>query len=143
VLSLAGIQPPDYLQGTRLPRQVRGTHPQPFNHGFRGRMDERYDPRAPRFATGAMFILRQYMPAQDLRPTTSAYMFETPTTRVWKKLYDEGKPATGAEALLGDEAAGGVIRPSKSDPDEVNNLAGSPQVPGRSATNCGRRNRSR
>jgi uncharacterized sulfatase len=54
-----------------------------------------------------------------------AYMFETPTTRTWKRLYDAGE-------LPSEQAAFWEPRPAEElydlsvDPDEVVNLAGSP-----------------
>ena len=42
MLSLAGIQPPDYLQGTAFLGPYEGPV-QPYLYGFRDRMDERYD----------------------------------------------------------------------------------------------------
>jgi len=42
VLSLAGIQPPDWMQGHAFLGKFQEA-PQSFVHGFRGRMDERDD----------------------------------------------------------------------------------------------------
>jgi len=88
VLSLAGIKPPDQFQGYAF----LGAHQapeQPFIHGFRGRMDERIDctrsVRDKRYS-----YLRHYMPHRIYGQHVS-YMFETPTTEVWRKMFDQGK----------------------------------------------------
>ena len=82
--------------------------PQPFVYGFRGRMDERID--LVRSVTDGRYVyVRNYMPhliyGQHLD-----YMFQTPTTRVWKQLHDRGKAHAGAGRLLEAEAAGGTLR---------------------------------
>ncbi|MEO6810061.1 MAG: sulfatase-like hydrolase/transferase, partial [Isosphaeraceae bacterium] len=123
VLSLAGVQPPTSMQGHAFLGEFAAP-PQPFLYGFRGRMDERVD--LVRSATDGRYVyIRNYMPhliyGQHL-----AYMFETPTTQVWKKLHDEG-------ALTPIQDAFWKPKPSeelydlKTDPDEVHNLAGSPE----------------
>src|SRR2546430_17158814 len=60
VLSLAGIQPPDWMQGRAFLGKFLEA-PQPFVHGFRGRMDERDD--LVRSVTDGRYVyIRNYMP---------------------------------------------------------------------------------
>ena len=62
------------------------TAPQDYLHGLRGRMDERYD--LVRSARNERYVyLRQFMPHRIYGQYIN-YMFQTPTTRVWKQLYD-------------------------------------------------------
>ncbi len=121
VLSLAGIEPPDWMQG----HAFLGPHadsPRQYVHGFRGRMDERYD--MVRSVRDSRYVyVRNYMPhliyGQHLE-----YMFQTPTTVAWKNLFDAGK-------LNPEQAAFWKPKPPEElydlekDPDEVRNLAGS------------------
>src|SRR5262249_37148645 len=88
VRALAGIQPPEWMQGNAfLGRDIKPR--QPFLHGFRGRMDERYDP--VRSVTDGRYVyLRNYLP-QKIYGQHIDYMFQTPTTQVWKRLHDQGK----------------------------------------------------
>ncbi len=121
VLSLAGIRPPEHFQGHAFMGRYAAP-PQPYLYGFRGRMDERCDMvRAVR--DGRFVYIRNYMP-HEIYGQHVAYMFETPTTRVWKRLHDEGK-------LSETQSAFWMTKPPEelydleADPDEVRNLAGS------------------
>lgn len=123
VLSLAGIKPPDYYQGHAFMGRFEAP-PQPYLHGFRGRMDERYD--LVRSVRDQRHIyIRNYMP-HKIYGQYLDYMFQTPTTRVWKRLYDEGKlkpPMT----YFWETKPVEELYDLRDDPDEVHNLAGSPR----------------
>jgi uncharacterized sulfatase len=122
MLSLAGVRPPDWMQG----RAFLGRHAvagPPYLYGLRGRMDERYD--LLRSVRDARYVyIRNYMPhriyGQHLQ-----YLFLMPTTRVWKQWYDEGR-------LLPQQRAFWEPKPVEelydleTDPDEVRNLADDP-----------------
>jgi uncharacterized sulfatase len=121
LLSLAGLRPPEAYQGHAFlgPRE---TAPQPFLHGFRGRMDERYD--MVRSVRDQRYVyIRNYLP--DRIPGQHvAYMFETPTTRVWKQLYDEGK-LKPEQKHFWEPKPPEELYDLQNDPDEVHNLADS------------------
>jgi arylsulfatase A-like enzyme len=122
VLSLAGLKPPEWMQGRAfLGRFIAA--PNEFLHGFRGRMDERYD--LVRSVTDGRYVyIRNYMPhliyAQHLD-----YMWQTPTTRVWEKLHEQGK-LTPAQDAFWNRKLPEELYDLQSDPDEVKNLAISP-----------------
>ncbi len=102
VLSLAGIEPPAHLQGHAFAGPFEAP-PQPYAYAFRGRMDERYD--MVRSVRNERYIyIRNFMPhriyGQYIR-----YVFQTPTTAVWRRLYAEGRlqpprPISGRESPL-------------------------------------------
>ena len=123
LLSLAGLKPPEWMQG----RAFMGQHeepPQPYIYGFRGRMDERYD--MVRSVRNARYIyIRNYMP-HLIYGQFIAYQFETPTTRVWKKLYDEGK-LKPPQTLFWERKPPEELYDLQADPDEVKDLASSPE----------------
>jgi arylsulfatase A-like enzyme len=123
VLSLAGLQAPRHIQG----HAFVGAHtaPEPrYLFGFRGRMDERYD--FVRSARDRRYVYaRNYMP-HKVYGQHVAYMFETPSTRVWKKLHDEGKLKPEQAFFFGTKPAE-ELYDLQSDPHEVRNLAGSAQ----------------
>lgn len=121
LLSLAGVQPPDYFQG----RAICGEFAKPapaFIHGFRGRMDERYD--LVRSTTDGRYVyVRQYMPHLPYGQYLN-YMFQQATTRVWKDLFDQGK-LTELQSRFWKTKPAEELYDLQSDPWETNNLAGS------------------
>ncbi len=123
VLSLAGVQPPAWMQGHAFAGKFI-TQPQPFIYGFRGRMDERID--CVRSVTDGRYVyLRNFMP-QLSQGQHVDYQFQTPTTRVWFDLYKSGK-ATEAQSIFWRPKAPEELYDLTTDPDEVKNLAASPQ----------------
>jgi uncharacterized sulfatase len=122
MLSLAGIKPPDHLQG----RAFLGPHNAPeraYNYGFRGRMDERYD--MVRSVRDKRYVyVRNYMP-HKIYGQYLDYMFQTPTTRVWKRLFDEGK-LNAVQSKFWQTKPAEELFDLTQDPDEVRNLAEEP-----------------
>lgn len=122
-LSLAGVEKPDYYQGVAFLGPHAG-QPNRFLHGFRGRMDERID--CVRSVTDGRYVfVRHYMPHR-IYGQHVGYMFQTPTTQVWKKLFDEGK-LNDAQSTFWKEKPTEELFDLQSDPDEVTNLAASPE----------------
>jgi uncharacterized sulfatase len=121
LLSLAGVEPPQWMQGRAFAGQYETEEPE-FSFAFRGRMDERYDMvravRSKRF-----FYVRNYMPHRPEGQHVN-YMFQTRTTRVWNELYRDGK-LDEAQAAYWKPRAVEELYDLESDPDEVRNLADS------------------
>ena len=123
LLSLAGVRPPATMQGKAFAGPFQ-TEPQPYLYGFRGRMDERYD-LVRSLTDGRYVYLRNYMPYRSQGQHVNT-QFLTPTTQVWRRLYDEGK-ATPAQAIFWREPKDPEeLYDLRSDPDEVRNLAADP-----------------
>jgi arylsulfatase A-like enzyme len=123
MLSLAGVEPPEWMQGGAFAGRFETQSPE-FNYGFRGRMDERYD--LSRSVRDKKFnYIRNYMPHRSYGQHL-AYMFETPTTRVWHRLFESGKLGVH-QARFWKAKPPEELYDLESDPDEIDNLAGSPE----------------
>jgi arylsulfatase A-like enzyme len=123
MLSLAGMEPPEWLQGSPFCGKFELSEPK-FSFGFRGRMDERYD--LVRSVRDKQFMyVRNFMPHRP-HGQHNAYMFETPTTRVWRKAFDDGK-LNAVQSQFWQPKAVEELYDLSSDHDEVNNLAASPE----------------
>ncbi len=119
LLSLAGVKPPEWMQGHAFLGKYIAS-PQPYLYGFRGRMDERYD--LVRSVTDGRYVyVRQYLP-HIIYGQHVEYMFQTPTTVVWKRLHDEGKLNPQQDAFWNRKPPE-ELYDLQSDPDEVTNLA--------------------
>jgi arylsulfatase A-like enzyme len=123
VLSLAGVRPLAHMQGEAFLGRYNHAERE-FDYGFRGRMDERYD--LVRSVRDKRYIyIRNYMP-HKIYGQHIAYMFETPTTTVWKKLYDEGK-LKPPQTFFWETKPPEELYDLTADRDEVRNLAASPE----------------
>jgi uncharacterized sulfatase len=126
VLSLVDIRAPEYYQG----HAFMGAHTaseQPYLYGYRGRMDERHD--LVRSVRDKRYVyVRNYMPHR-IPGEHNAYMFQTPTTRVWKQLYDEGK-LRPPQTYFWERKPTEELYDLTSDRYEVRNLAGSQEHKG-------------
>jgi uncharacterized sulfatase len=123
VLSLADIPTPSWMHG----HSFLGTHaaaPQPFVHGFRGRMDERID-LVRSVSDGRFVYLRNFLPHLPAGQHVS-YQFQTPTTRVWFSLWREGRLNAAQRHFWETPRTAEELYDLESDPDEVNNLAALP-----------------
>lgn len=122
LLSIVGIKPPEWIEG----RPFMGKYvsePPKYLFGLRGRMDERYD--LIRSVRNDRYIyIRNYMPHLIYGQYIS-YMFQTPTTRIWKQLYDDGK-LSPPKTYFWEPKPPEELYDLQNDPDEVNNLANSP-----------------
>lgn len=122
ILSLVGLEPLPWMQGQAFAGPFATEAPE-FSYGFRGRMDERVDlVRSVRDERHT--YLRQYMPHR-IYGAYLDYMFQTPTTRVWKELFDAGQ-LNEAQSHFWRKKPTEELYDLKTDPDEVHNLAADP-----------------
>ena len=123
VLSLASIKPPAHMQG-RAFLGPYAAEPAQYQFGFRGRMDECYD--MVRSVRDERYVyIRNYYPHQPYGQFLR-YMFQTPTTRVWKAAFEAGS-INEAQSHFWRRKPPEELYDLQSDPDEVVNLATAPQ----------------
>jgi len=119
LLSLAGVRPPEWLQGEAFLGEFAAP-PRSHVFGFRGRMDERYD--LLRSVTDGRFVyIRNYAPHRIYGQHVS-YMFQTPTTRVWHQRHVDGT-LNAAQEIFWNRKPFEELYDLSTDPDEVRNLA--------------------
>jgi uncharacterized sulfatase len=123
VLSLAGVKPPSWMQGGAFAGKYQTDEPQ-FSYGYRGRMDERYDLVRSVRDKRYMYV-RNYMPHRP-QGQHCEYMFQTPTTRVWYDLFQQGK-LNDAQVAFWRPKRPEELYDLETDPDEVHNLCDSPE----------------
>jgi uncharacterized sulfatase len=123
VLSLAGIEPPKTMQGHAFLGKYQAP-PQPFLYGFRGRMDERFD--CVRSVTDGRFVYVRNFRPEKIYGQYLNYMWQTPTTVVWERLFKEGK-LNAAQSVFWKTKPAEELYDLQTDRDEVQNLAAAPE----------------
>jgi arylsulfatase A-like enzyme len=120
VLSLAGLDPPDYMQGYAFLGDLAG-EPRSFVHTFRGRRGERYD--IVRGVRSQQFLyLRNYTPHLPVMQY-NGYSFGIPSYMAWMKAWRQGQ-CTPEQARWFETKAAEELYAVAEDPDNVHNLAG-------------------
>ena len=121
-ISLAGLQPPTNMQGIPFAGKHNGAAKQ-YLFGYRGRMDERID--MVRTCTDGRFVyMRHFYPDRPYLKHVD-YMYQTPTTRIWNDMYRSGDLNT-AQAKFWQNKPVEELFDLQADPDEIDNLATSP-----------------
>jgi arylsulfatase A-like enzyme len=119
MLSIAGVRPPAWMQG----QAFMGPHaapPRRWLEAGRDRMDERVD-MSRAITDGRYLYIRNFHPDRA-QGEYLAYMFETPTTQVWKARHDAGALTAVQDAFWRDKAPE-EFYDLAADPDAVHDLA--------------------
>ncbi len=122
LLSVAGVAVPAWMQGRAFAGAMATQDPE-YIYGMRDRMDERYD-MARSVRDQRYVYVRNYSPHRA-GGQRNAYMFETPTTRVWHQLFTEGKLNEVQSAYFKPHPPEELFD-LEEDPNETKNLAADP-----------------
>jgi uncharacterized sulfatase len=121
-LSLADVEAPAMMQGSAF-AGPRAGEPAQYLYGERGRIDERVD--LVRSVTDGRYVyLRNDFPHVS-HGQHVGYQMETPTTRIWRKRFDEGRTNEVQSTFWTTPKAPEELYDLAADPDEVHNLAAS------------------
>lgn len=123
VLSLLGIEIPNFMQGRAFLGSARGDR-RNFVHTFRGRRGERYD--LVRGVRSKDFLyLRNYSPHLPVMQL-NGYSYEIPGYDAWRSLWKAGR-CTPLQAQWYLPKASEELYRVSDDPENVRNLAGNPE----------------
>lgn len=120
LISLVGTEPLANMQGTAFAGPYAG-EAKKYLFGYRGRMDERID--MVRSVTDGRYVYMKHFYPDRPYLKHIRFMFQTPTTAIWKKMFDEGK-LNEVQAKVWKNKPFEELFDLQNDPDEVNNLAG-------------------
>ncbi|WP_395344184.1 sulfatase [Ningiella sp. W23] len=122
-LSLAGIQPPEYMQGRAFLGEYAAEN-KAYAHGYRARMDERFD-LARSVRDDRYVYIRHYLPhlpdGQFLQ-----YLWRSASMQAWDEKRQAGELNNTQRAFFMPKS-GELLFDRVNDPDNVINLAGKPE----------------
>ncbi|QGY43625.1 sulfatase-like hydrolase/transferase [Maribellus comscasis] len=122
LLSIAGIEIPDYLQGDAFLGEQKTEDPE-YAFMFRGRMDERYD--MSRAVRDKKFrYIRNYMPYR-IYGQHLEYLWRAPSIGSWERAYKNGE-CDQVQSIFWEPKPAEELYDTENDPWEVNNLAEDP-----------------
>lgn len=123
VLSLAGIEPPAFMDGKPFLGEYE-VEPRDYVHTYRGRMDERYD-LVRAVHDKDMLYVRNYMP-QRIYGQHLWYLWRAPSMQSWQQEYEKGTLNDLQQRFFEPKPAEELYDLSE-DPHTVHNLADDPK----------------
>ena len=123
VLSLAGIEPPEYMQGKAFLGEYE-ENPRDFAYSFRARMDERFD--LTRSVRDKQYRYRRnYMP-HKIYGQYIEYLWRAPSMKSWEKAYKAGE-LNEVQSRFWEPKPAEELYNVEDDPHNVNNLVDDPE----------------
>lgn len=123
ILSLAGISPPDYMQGEPFLGRFQSA-PHEYAFAFRGRMDERFD--MVRSVRDKKYrYVRNYMP-HKIYGQYLEYLWKAPSMGSWEKAFRNGQ-LNDIQSVFWRPKPSEELYDVEADPHNINNLASKPE----------------
>jgi len=122
VLSLAGIQPPDYMQGLALFGDYKSDSKRDYLYSASDRFDETYD-RVRAVRSDKYKYIKNYFPEKPYALSIS-YRLNMPLMRHLIELSEEGALSDYQKLWMSDTKDPEELYDLEEDPYELNNLAG-------------------
>lgn len=126
-LSLTGSEIPDTMQGRVFFGQGKEAE-RSVHFAFRGRMDECMD-NARAITDGRFLYIRNYMPYAPWMQRLD-YLWKMQATQEWEAAYKAGTATEAQAKFFAPKGATEELYDMQADPDNVNNLAASPEYEG-------------
>ena len=123
VLSLAGIEPPEEMDGRIFLGTEREPEP-PYIFAARDRMDETYD-RIRAVRDRRYKYIRNFHPELPYAQRIS-YMEEMPTMQEWRRLHRAGELEGAQQLFFAETKPREELYDTEQDPHEIRNLAADP-----------------
>jgi len=119
LLSVIGVDVPDYLQGNAFLGKQKTEDPQ-YAYMFRGRMDERYD--MSRSVRDKQYrYIRNYMPYR-IYGQKLEYLWRAPSMQSWEQAFLKGE-CDSIQSIFWNTKPVEELYDTENDPWELNNLA--------------------
>ncbi|MFO8001538.1 MAG: sulfatase-like hydrolase/transferase [Marinilabilia sp.] len=125
VMSLAGIKPPEYMDGQAFLGKYKNPEPRQYAFGSADRFDEHTDMRRS-VIDGRFVYIRNFMPQLPMTYRLF-YREQIEMTRVLHEMNRKGELSGDAAYIFMDSKPVEELYDLKNDPDEVNNLANDPE----------------
>ena len=122
VLSLAGLEVPEYMQGSAFLGKNEAT-PRDYAYSFRGRMDERFD-MARSIRNKQYRYVRNYMPHRVYAQYIE-YLWRAPSMRSWEREYKAGN-LNEVQSVFWKQKPIEELYDITADPHNIKNLANDP-----------------
>jgi hypothetical protein len=124
VLSLAGIKPPEYMQGKAFLGEYKAQEKRVAVYGSADRFDEVYD-FARSVIDGKFSYIRNFEPEMPYI-YRNKYREQIEMTRKLIEMHQKGELEGGAAYIFRDKRDVEELYDLEKDPNEINNLAGNP-----------------
>ena len=125
VMSLAGIKPPEYMQGKAFLGEYKATEKRDVNYGSADRFDEVYD-FSRSVIDGKFSYIRNFDPGLPYI-YRNLYREQIDMTRKLIEMHKNGELIGGTAYIFRDSRDVEELYDLEKDPDEIHNLAGRPE----------------